>query len=240
MTDCEKKDLDVDSKRVGFETSVNTKSLKKAGRIQLPEHTGIFKLHLEAKQQTLNCREDLREGVKLPLGVAEDDWIHAKIIGVYEELDMVISLVLDFCKEDTCTRMCAGKHTSYCWACEEQPTPLEMPAKQYMTTLSEYANKILRNQDYFPADGQKDQQDPKEFKSVVKKLLKRFFRVYAHTYLHHFEDIRDYDCVAHVNCSFKHFLYFVREFDLVTLDDMAPLRGLVSEFLKDGENRTDS
>lgn len=41
------------------------------------------------------------------------------------------------------------------------------------------------------------------------------FWVYAHIYHAHFSDIKMMEMEAHVNTSFKHFMYFVEEFNLV-------------------------
>mmetsp|Transcript_74971 Transcript_74971/g.243632 ORF Transcript_74971/g.243632 Transcript_74971/m.243632 type:complete len:124 (+) Transcript_74971:275-646(+) len=75
------------------------------------------------------------------------------------------------------------------------------------------------------------------FLPMVKKLCKRFFRVYAHAYIHHFEDFQHFGGEAHLNCSFKHFLYFVLEFDLVDRDTMQPLSGLVKKFLEQDQSK---
>ena len=44
---------------------------------------------------------------------------------------------------------------------------------------------------------------------MVKVILKRLFRVYAHIYYQHFSEVRDLQEEAHLNTSFKHFIYFV-------------------------------
>jgi MOB kinase activator 1 len=200
---------------------------KKPKSMPVPEHTGIFKLHLTA-QATLGTA-DLRESVKLPAGIGEDEWIAAKMIGIFDEVEMTVSLLDDLCNETDCPTMQAGKKTCYTWADEETPTPVNLPAKVYMNTLVSYGNKMLSNQKIVPTDGSAF---PSRFRPTMKLLLKRFFRVYAHMYLHHFNDIVAHDLEAHVNCCFKHFLYFVLEFDLVSMEDMNPLLGLIQKFLK--------
>ena len=51
---------------------------------------------------------------------------------------------------------------------------------------------------------------PKNFLSVVKTILKRLFRVYAHMYHSHFNRVVDLGEEPHLNTSFKHFIYFVQ------------------------------
>ncbi len=50
---------------------------------------------------------------------------------------------------------------------------------------------------------------PPDFLKVAKSLLKRMFRVYSHIYNDHFREVQLLDEVAHLNTSFKHFVYFV-------------------------------
>ena len=51
---------------------------------------------------------------------------------------------------------------------------------------------------------------PKNFQSIVKNIFKRLFRVYAHIYHSHFQKIASLGEEAHLNTSFKHFIYFVQ------------------------------
>lgn len=51
---------------------------------------------------------------------------------------------------------------------------------------------------------------PKNFMSVAKTILKRLFRVYAHIYHQHFDSVIQLQEEAHLNTSFKHFIFFVQ------------------------------
>jgi len=57
--------------------------------------------------------------------------------------------------------------------------------------------------------------------------MKRLFRVYAHIYLEHFKHIEQLQAEAHLNTSFKHFIYFVQEHDLVPEKELVPLADLI-------------
>ena len=48
------------------------------------------------------------------------------------------------------------------------------------------------------------------FLSIAKTILKRLFRVYAHIYHQHFPEVVQLGEEAHLNTSFKHFIYFVQ------------------------------
>ena len=88
----------------------------------------------------------------------------------------------------------------------------------------------IHNENLFPQDI--DQKFPPNFINVIKIIFKRLFRVYAHIYHAHFSHIMNLEAEAHLNTSFKHFVYFIDEFSLVEPKELAPLNELIEEFKK--------
>lgn len=70
---------------------------------------------------------------------------------------------------------------------------------------------------------------PKNFLTIAKTILKRLFRVYAHIYHQHFSEIVQLGEEAHLNTSFKHFIFFVQEFSLIDKRELAPLQELIEK-----------
>ena len=70
---------------------------------------------------------------------------------------------------------------------------------------------------------------PKNFNSIAKTIFKRLFRVYAHIYHQHFSQVVQLGEEAHLNTSFKHFIYFVQEFNLIDKRELAPLNELIDK-----------
>eukprot|EP00475_Leptophrys_vorax_P015466 TRINITY_DN217_c0_g1_i3.p1 TRINITY_DN217_c0_g1~~TRINITY_DN217_c0_g1_i3.p1 ORF type:complete len:129 (-),score=31.29 TRINITY_DN217_c0_g1_i3:41-427(-) len=68
---------------------------------------------------------------------------------------------------------------------------------------------------------------PKNFVTIVKTIFKRLFRVYAHIYHSHFEQIKSIGADGHLNTCFKHFIFFIDEFRLVDDQDLEPLKDLI-------------
>lgn len=200
-----------------------------AGKTPVLAHTGAFRLHLEAKA-TLDSAE-VRESVRLPPGVDEDEWIAAQVLGIYEEVSLVVNLLEDVCTEDTCPCMNAGKHVTYSWADERNRRPVDLSAPCYMQTLVEYAFDMLSDPSLIPQDGTPF---PREFRGKMGMLLKRFFRVYAHAYIVHFEMIQRLEAEAHLNMFFKHYMAFVVEFSLVSKSDMLPLNEMIEKWAAQG------
>jgi hypothetical protein len=59
------------------------------------------------------------------------------------------------------------------------------------------------------------------------------FRVFVHVYIHHFDRMTALQAEAHGNTLFKHFYYFVKEFNLLNDKEFEPLRELISRICKD-------
>lgn len=72
---------------------------------------------------------------------------------------------------------------------------------------------------------------PKHFLSSVKVIFKRLFRVYAHIYYSHFERFVSLQAEKHLNTCFKHFIFFVKEFDLIDSRELKPLEQLIANLM---------
>lgn len=69
---------------------------------------------------------------------------------------------------------------------------------------------------------------PKNSMSAAKTMLTRLFRVCALVYHQHFDSGMQLQEEAHRNTSFKHFISFVQEFNLMDRRELAPLQELRS------------
>ncbi len=59
---------------------------------------------------------------------------------------------------------------------------------------------------------------------VCKKILTRLYRVFVHVYVHHFDRMMAIGAEPHVNTCYKHFYYFVTEFNLLNEKEFEPLK----------------
>jgi MOB kinase activator 1 len=59
--------------------------------------------------------------------------------------------------------------------------------------------------------------------------MKRLFRIYAHTYHEHLDYVKELNAIEHLNTSFKNFILFVHEFQLIESKDLAPLADLIKK-----------
>ncbi len=68
--------------------------------------------------------------------------------------------------------------------------------------------------------------------NIIKVIFKRLFRVYAHIYHTHFQHIMLLSAETHLNTCFKHFIYYIDQFQLVETKELAPLHELIQQFME--------
>lgn len=116
-----------------------------------------------------------------------------------------------------------------------------MTARDYIDHLMIWVENQLDNQKLFPSnpgidfaleymiDGL-DIPFSDNFHAMVKVIFKRLFRVYAHIYHSHFQEIYKMGLEYHLNTSCRHFISFIEEYKLVDANDLKPLAELIQEF----------
>lgn len=125
----------------------------------------------------------------------------------------------------------SGSKFEYHWADGVKvKTPIALSAPEYVEALMDWIQALLDNEKIFPS--RTDVPFPKHFQSVVKQIFKKLFRVYAHIYYSHFQKIVSLGEEAHLNTCFKHFYFFIVEFDLVERKEMEPLKDLIDRLTK--------
>jgi len=118
--------------------------------------------------------------------------------------------------------MSAGPRYEYLWedgVTYKRPTKLSAP--DYVDALMNWVQTLLDDENAFPH--KIGVQFPKNFRDTVKMVVRRLFRVYAHLYSNHFEQICALGIEAHLNTSYRHFFLFINEFNLIEARELAPL-----------------
>jgi len=169
----------------------------------------------------------IRDSVKLPPGEDMNEWIAMNTVELYNTMNLCYGIVSEFCTEGSCPQMTAGPKITYFWAdSKKKEKPVSLPAPDYVEHLVVWISEQLDNPEIFPVDSP---EFSKNFVPTVKKILSRMFRVYAHVYHSHWEKVKSLGAEAHINTCFKHFYFFVSEFDLVEEKDLAPLQPMIDK-----------
>lgn len=204
----------------------STKTFKPNKKIE--EGTALYQTNKEY-QQTLGSG-NLRVAVALPQGEDVNEWVAVNTVDFFNQINMLYGTLTEFCTPETCPVMSAGPRYEYFWADGVAiKKPVKCAAPEYVDYLMTWVNKQLNDEELFPS--KIGVPFPKDFLPHAKKILKRLFRVYAHIYHSHFEKVVALDEAAHLNTSFKHFIFFVREFDLIDPRELAPMQSMIDKLM---------
>ncbi|KAK8894413.1 Mitotic exit network component, variant 2 [Tritrichomonas musculus] len=188
-------------------------------------HRG-YKLN-QISQSTLGSG-DVKTAVKLPEGENLNDWLAVNVVDFYNQLSCLYAPVAEHCTPKTCPEMTAGPKFKYAWQDNKQYKKATMlPANEYITNVMSWTESYINNEKCFPSDPTAS--FPSDFLDIVKKIFQRLFRIYAHIYHHHREDIKSIGAEAHLNTSFRHFIYFSKEFQLIPEEQLAPLKEIIDQ-----------
>ncbi|OHT00565.1 MOB kinase activator 1B [Tritrichomonas foetus] len=184
---------------------------------------------MEISQATLGSM-NMRDAVKLPAGENLNEWLAVSVVDFFNELSCLIPPVLEFCTNESCPEMAAGPQYKYAWQDDKNVKPVIIPACEYISNVMEWVDCLLNNEKIFPSDCSAP--FPKDFKKIVKNIFKRLFRIYAHIYHHHRDGIVELGVEEALNSSFRHFIYYTQEFDLIPEDQLAPLKTIIDMLTK--------
>lgn len=110
------------------------------------------------------------------------------VVDFFNHVNMLYGTISEFCTPTECHIMNAGPKYEFYWEDGDvyrKPTPLSAPA--YVEALMTWTQSLLDDEKIFPQRiGVKF---PSNFMTTAKTILRRLFRVYAHIYHSHFDQI---------------------------------------------------
>jgi MOB kinase activator 1 len=175
---------------------------------------------------------NLRGAVELPEGEDINEWLAKHVNDFHHQLSMLYATIREFCTAEQCPLMTAGAGYKYLWSDGSTEKPVNVSAPDYIRLLLDWVNLQLGDEAIFPSVT--GVPFPENFIEIVRNIMKRLFRIYAHCYYHHLESFHALGTSALLNTSFKHFVFFVHQFDLVDPDQLDPLRDMIDEILRSG------
>lgn len=199
-----------------------------------PQASGQSHMLRQYAQATLGAGS-LRQAVILPEGEELNEWIAVHVVDFFNQINMLYGCITEFCSPSTCPRMTATEEYEYLWqdSTTKFKRPTKLSAPEYIENMMTWVQGHLDNEQIFPT--KIGVPFSKNASSVFKQILKRLFRVYAHIYCHHFDQITELGLQPHLNTSLKHFVLFSNEFDLVDQKEFGPLQELIQIMLEDDQ-----
>jgi len=194
-----------------------------------PKGSKRYELHKHAKA-TLGNGQNLKKAVELPDKEDLNEWLAVNTVDFFNQINLLYGGIQEFCTAESCPIMGAGPQYEYLWADEETKKPVQVTAQQYIDKLMNWIQQLLDDESIFPS--KTDTPFPKTFANVIKQVFKRLFRVYAHIYYSHFQRVCSLGQEPYLNTCFKHFYYFVIEFNLIEPREMVPLQELINNLIE--------
>lgn len=172
----------------------------------------------------------MADAVKLPKNEDMNEWLAVNTVDFFNEISMLYGTINEHCTKQSCPIMAAGDKAQYLWADGVKvKKPISVSAPEYVDFLMTWVESQLNDEEIFPIKF--DSSYPKNFHKICSVIYKRFFRVYAHIYHSHLKRIQRLGAEAHLNTCFKHFMYFVKEFNLVDDKELAPMKDIIDKML---------
>lgn len=189
----------------------------------------------EFAQATLGS-DALKEAVKLPRGEDELEWIAVHVVDFHTQINMLYSTITLLCSPASCPKMTASEKYEYLWQdnrSSKYRKPTKLSAPEYIENLLNWVHSIFQDPAYFPTE--LGVEFCENARAMFQQILKRLFRVYAHIYYHHINQITELNLQPHLNTSLKHFVLFCDQFQLVSRKEFEPLEDLL-QWLIDDQN----
>ena len=183
--------------------------------------------------QTLNF--NLKQAVRLPEGEDLNEWLALNVSEFYNQLSMLYATITEFCTPEKCPIMCAGHGYKYRWRDDDSTELQEVSAPEYANKLFLWVTQLLDNEAIFPSTS--GTPFPDDFIVIVKNIMKRFFRIDAHCYYHHLDNFQALNTIEILHTSFKHFIFFSKEFNLIPADQLEPLRDFIDKLISDENSK---
>lgn len=171
---------------------------------------------------------DIRGAVKLPPGEDLNEWIAANTVDFFNELSLIWGIITDIGLESVPAGAGFPPGFEYRWTGASRfknPPPCSGP--QYVEYVMAWVDTEINKDSLFPTSSATP--FPKNFMQAVKVIYTRLFRIYAIVYSHHFLKLEELGAVSHLNTSFKHFVFFMWEFDLVHPTEQEALKDIIEE-----------
>ncbi|CAM9343109.1 unnamed protein product, partial [Ectocarpus fasciculatus] len=171
---------------------------------------------------------NMRAAVQLPAGEDINEWLASNTVDFFNEISLIWGIV----NESGVIAQGPGEGFppgfEYLWADGVTvKTPIRCSAPQYIDYVMTWVEEHINNEAVFPSSP--DVPFPRNYMAVVKSIFTRMFRIFAIIYTHHFSKLEELGAVAHLNTSFKHYLFFIWEFDLVDAREIDALRDIAGE-----------
>lgn len=210
-------------------TNFNTQTFRNSNlRLHSHQSSGLSLKNFSKNFETIE-NVDFNLIINLPEGEDLYEWYAYNVFDFHRQATMLFSAITEFCTPSSCPVMTAGSGYKYLWS-EDGSKPCELCAPEYTAKLLKWIRCLLDNENVFPSTP--GMPFGPDFENIIKTIMKRLFRIYAHFYYHHLQHFKALKIEKYLNTSFKHFILFNAKYQLIDEKYLSPLRDLINCILK--------
>ncbi|KAK8838497.1 Maintenance of ploidy protein mob2 [Tritrichomonas musculus] len=154
-----------------------------------------------------------------PAAYSINDWLIVNLIDFLHRVELLYSSCSLFCTSDTCPLFNSGPQYCYFWVDDDSPHPVQVSAPEYFNALKRYIKRNLLDKELFP---DKAKELSKKADGILKTSYRRLFRILAHLYICHYQDIsniHDLNIFELMNTVLTHYVNFTLLFGVCQLDE---------------------
>ncbi|KAH8548400.1 putative Mob1/phocein family protein [Umbelopsis sp. PMI_123] len=173
--------------------------------------------------------DNLRTISQLPDGESEQEWVTVNLLEFFQHIMSLYATISSYCTPSTCPSMTAGPNYEFFWA-QDGKKPIKVSAPHYTDLLRSWVIRSLQDDHLVPDHPGKYLPFDPYFMKKISPIYKRLFRIYAHIYHSHLDQIQGLDERLAFDISCKHFIVFSKEFSLIDQISLAPLSDLIASY----------
>jgi MOB kinase activator 1 len=178
--------------------------------------------------------------VELPSGSTEEDWCIINSVDFFNDVSALWGIVCEEEQDENSSSILnqgIGQGFppgfEYRFPSEKNGSPKRMSANRYIDSVLSWIEERINRDPLLDGRSPKTQKlKATEFNSIVNKIFTRIFRIYAILYSKHFSQLQRLEIQQHVDASFKNFIFFCFEFDIIQEREFEAIQEIVKE-LKD-------
>lgn len=140
----------------------------------------------------------------------------------YNKINAIFGQMQECCTDESCPKMMSSPGYMYLWrdpSSKKYKKATEVSAPEYIALSIDKIENLLNDTTIFSTSGD----FPKDFRKIVKDMSKKIFRVYAHVFHQHFNEVKERKMETNFLFAFKHFLFFAMEFRLLNEKELEPM-----------------
>ena len=175
-------------------------------------------------------KDGYEQAITCPEGDNLNQWVAVHMAFFFNDINLLYGAVQETCTNFSCPHMTAGAHYEYLWADKyKYKTPTSVPAKTYIDNLLNWVEHLFTDETLFPQE--KDGPFPTKYVDRIRTITKRFFRVYAHIFYSHLDNLRQKGIEKVFYDSLTFFLMFTDNYSLMSPNDLRPLSLLINHLV---------